>query len=284
MNMPHASQKYKEKRSIPQLLFGDSQTHTLENRVFNVVSFLVGLMGILATFLNYFSGNPIREVLFSMLTVSAGFAFYTASLKLHKDRYLRTPMVAFFLAILISIWFTNQGSQGSTPLFFFILFVAGIIMLEPPFDLILLGISFLTAFALLLIEWNNPTVILPYLSDMHRFYDVSFSWFISLMIVTLLVRLVVREYQRERIQREVLYEQVLEEKTKLEQALAEIKILQGILPVCSFCKKIRDEDNEWHAMEHYISSHSQAEFSHGFCPTCAEKHYPDFFKANKVPS
>ncbi|PKL37246.1 MAG: hypothetical protein CVV44_16565 [Spirochaetae bacterium HGW-Spirochaetae-1] len=53
----------------------------------------------------------------------------------------------------------------------------------------------------------------------------------------------------------------------------EIKVLEGFLPVCSFCKKIRDKDNNWHQMEEYISDHSQARFSHGVCPDCARKHY-----------
>jgi len=53
----------------------------------------------------------------------------------------------------------------------------------------------------------------------------------------------------------------------------EIKVLEGFLPICSFCKKIRDKDNNWHQMEEYISDHSRAQFSHGVCPDCARDHY-----------
>jgi hypothetical protein len=57
-----------------------------------------------------------------------------------------------------------------------------------------------------------------------------------------------------------------------------IKVLQGFLPICSFCKKIRTKEEKWEQMERYISQHSQAEFSHGVCPECAEKHYGALLK------
>lgn len=57
----------------------------------------------------------------------------------------------------------------------------------------------------------------------------------------------------------------------LQSALTEIKILRGIIPICSGCKQIRDDKGAWSQIESYISSHSEAEFSHGLCPTCYEK-------------
>jgi len=60
---------------------------------------------------------------------------------------------------------------------------------------------------------------------------------------------------------------------ELEQALREVKVLQGLLPICSHCKKIRDEQGRWHMVESYIREHSKAEFSHGICPDCLDKHY-----------
>jgi hypothetical protein len=54
-----------------------------------------------------------------------------------------------------------------------------------------------------------------------------------------------------------------------------IKVLEGLLPICSFCKKIRDETGEWRQMESYIASRSGARFSHTFCRECGRRHYPD---------
>ncbi len=62
---------------------------------------------------------------------------------------------------------------------------------------------------------------------------------------------------------------------ELEIALEEIKTLQGIIPISSCCKKIRDDKGYWERIETYISKHSEAAFSHGICPACAKKLYPD---------
>jgi PAS domain S-box-containing protein len=62
---------------------------------------------------------------------------------------------------------------------------------------------------------------------------------------------------------------------ELEEALAEIKTLRGIVPICSFCKKIRDDKGFWEQVDVYIQKHSQADISHSICPECMEKHYSD---------
>lgn len=59
---------------------------------------------------------------------------------------------------------------------------------------------------------------------------------------------------------------------------AEVQLLRGILPICCFCKKIRNEDGKWEPLEKYISEHSDAQFSHGLCPDCAQKHYGEWLK------
>ncbi|MEM8963625.1 MAG: ATP-binding protein [Acidobacteriota bacterium] len=56
----------------------------------------------------------------------------------------------------------------------------------------------------------------------------------------------------------------------VQQKMSEIKVLEGLLPICSSCKKIRDDDGEWNELESYIDEHSEAEFTHGFCPDCLE--------------
>lgn len=55
---------------------------------------------------------------------------------------------------------------------------------------------------------------------------------------------------------------------ELEEALSQVKQLQGLLPICSYCKKIRDEQNYWQRVENYLSEHAQVVFSHGICPDC----------------
>ncbi len=64
----------------------------------------------------------------------------------------------------------------------------------------------------------------------------------------------------------------------LKDALAEVKRLSGLLPICASCKKIRDDKGYWQQIERYMSEHAAVRFSHGICPDCARKLYPDFFR------
>lgn len=56
--------------------------------------------------------------------------------------------------------------------------------------------------------------------------------------------------------------------TELRAALAEVKVLREILPICSYCRKIRDDEHYWHTVEHYVEAHTNTQFSHGICPDC----------------
>jgi PAS domain S-box-containing protein len=64
---------------------------------------------------------------------------------------------------------------------------------------------------------------------------------------------------------------------ELQQALTKVKTLRGLLPICASCKKIRDDQGYWQGVDDYIRKHSLVEFSHGICPACAHKLYPEFF-------
>lgn len=85
-----------------------------------------------------------------------------------------------------------------------------------------------------------------------------------------------REELRARIQvgeRVVELQTALADRVKmLEEAIVKIKTLQGLLPICSYCKKIRNDQDYWQQIETYVAEHTQAEFTHGICPDCLEKH------------
>ena len=58
---------------------------------------------------------------------------------------------------------------------------------------------------------------------------------------------------------------------ELQKSLSEIKILRGMIPICAWCRRVRDDDGFWKKVEEYISEHTEAEFSHGICPECIKK-------------
>ena len=83
-------------------------------------------------------------------------------------------------------------------------------------------------------------------------------------------------------ERIIQLEKTLRQKNKeLTDALAQVKQLKGLLPICMFCKKIRNDENYWQQIEDYIARHTQADFSHGICPECLEKNYPEYVKWKK---
>ena len=61
------------------------------------------------------------------------------------------------------------------------------------------------------------------------------------------------------------------------RAEGDVKVLHGLLPICSYCKKIRDDGGSWEQIERYIADRSAADFSHGMCPECGVKHFPEIF-------
>ena len=63
---------------------------------------------------------------------------------------------------------------------------------------------------------------------------------------------------------------------ELQKALDDVKSLRGILPICASCKKIRDDKGYWQQVEQYVAAHSEAQFSHGVCPECLQKFYPEY--------
>ncbi len=73
-----------------------------------------------------------------------------------------------------------------------------------------------------------------------------------------------------------LEQQLTEKVDQLQDALTHVKTLQGLLPICMHCKKIRDVSSTWHRLETYIQNHSEANFTHSLCQDCLTEHYPDF--------
>lgn len=69
--------------------------------------------------------------------------------------------------------------------------------------------------------------------------------------------------------------------TELQSTLSQVKTLRGLLPICAGCKKIRDDAGYWHDVELYIHDHTEAELSHGLCPDCARKLFPEYYAEDK---
>jgi hypothetical protein len=95
-------------------------------------------------------------------------------------------------------------------------------------------------------------------------------------IAIVLTTLTVGSYQRVTLQQQeqIVHQHadLLAQNAKLNQALAEVRQLSGLLPICAWCKNVRDDQGYWQQIESYIQEHSEAYFSHGICPDCVQKH------------
>jgi ligand-binding sensor domain-containing protein len=117
--------------------------------------------------------------------------------------------------------------------------------------------------------WNETGSALDLTLQPH-FYQTR--WFSALVVLSLGVA----TFGAHRWRVRTLQERARELRVRIDEALAQVKTLSGLLPVCASCKKIRDDSGYWNQMETYISQHSSADFSHGICPECVVKLYPEY--------
>jgi len=109
------------------------------------------------------------------------------------------------------------------------------------------------------------------LSDILNAFSISMlPWSIAFMILNALIGFSYGKIkQADKEKSEIIKE--------LQSALEKVQMLSGMLPICASCKQIRDDRGYWNKIEVYIEKHSEAEFSHGICPECARKLYPEYF-------
>jgi len=117
-----------------------------------------------------------------------------------------------------------------------------------------------------------------------RGYDTGAVDFLFKPVQPALLKSKVRVFCELSAQRIIIEEQLREIRAKnevLQQRLDEIKVLRGLVPICVSCKKVRDDRGYWSAIETYLASFSDAEFSHGLCPNCVERLYPELNDARE---
>lgn len=103
----------------------------------------------------------------------------------------------------------------------------------------------------------------------HEEWEVDEIFIVSFALLFVISFISMRQWRKLKQVKQTL---LLKNKS-LEEAFTEIKQLKGIIPICSSCKKIRDQSGSWHQVEVYVKKHTEAQFSHGMCPECMSKIY-----------
>jgi hypothetical protein len=99
-------------------------------------------------------------------------------------------------------------------------------------------------------------------------FSIALGFLIASMVILFIEKKII--YKRKHMEKE--REKLIAD---LQDAIAKVNTLKGLLPICANCKKIRDDKGRWEQIESYISKHSEAELTHSICPGCAKKLYPD---------
>lgn len=169
-----------------------------------------------------------------------------------------------FVATLSVAWFFNEGSGGSCLMYFVLAVLIPVMFTRGQGRVVLMAVYFADILLLFWLEQQYPHWIVPYPSALARMADLWISLIVSTSALALILWVVLSGYLEE-------HARLAEVNQRLQTSLDEVRTLQGLLPICSWCRKVRDDEGLWTQIEQYVSSHTGAEFTHGMCPDCYER-------------
>ncbi len=225
--------------------------------------FFTGILGTVA----FIQGNTFLGTIdFLLFAIQAVLFIYT-----RRAADLGKPVrFAVFILCLFFLLLTAQGGIQNTGILWILIFPGVAVFLMGTWKGFLSSLLLLSGVLGLFALQGHPLV--------SGAYSLSFQVRIVAVYLVLTSLSVVIEVLRHTIHKR-LKESSSEKDLaieKLNSSIKEIKTLQGILPICLHCKKIRDDEGYWQAVDQYIHNRTDARFSHALCPDCLKEHYPDY--------
>jgi hypothetical protein len=237
--------------------------------VFMVLATVPLLLAMFNRVLDFVRESPEKEFLLRNLFINllTAVTIYTFIFIIRRFRSVKSLEITLFIYMMIFGTLLVVNQLFRPPDFvgtIYILFILHNTFLMPvPLRVqIVPTLLFCTAMITIIIRFREPT----YPSE-------SVNTIIAIGTCLLMGLIASRLLGRYRRRSYVFFTRERETRTQLEETLATIKSLSGLVPICANCHKIRDEENDWHRIESYIQQHSEAEFTHGICPDCAETLY-----------
>jgi len=264
-------------------LFGRTETHGLEQRCYNAICLFAGIGCITSGLFDLL----LRENwLLPIITGLSGSIFL--SLYYHSSRQPNFApkywiLITSGVILLTATWFWNGGLSGSTPVVAMVALVVLLTIVNRNPYRVVIAIFVPLMSLLILVEYLSPSLISHYSNREEQFLDLYLTYIISTFVITIVIMMILQAYREERIRVSETNQRLSDSldnlhkaNRDLERSMAKVKRLSGLLPICSHCKKVRDDKGYWNQIESYIHQHSEAEFSHGICPDCAKELYPEF--------
>jgi len=265
--------------------FGEVETHGLEHRCYDGICLFAGIGCILAGLFNTLIGI---YWLITAITLAIGVTCLLLYVRSRRHPHFQ-PHYGIIWTIsamlLATTWFWNGGLGGSDLMVAMVVLVALITVADrTPYRFV--GLILIPLMSLLfLIEYLAPSLVKPYASRGERFIDLYMTFLVATFVIYQIIAMILKAHRDEKSRADAMNRRLRENVEALQQAnqdlenaLAEVKTLSGLLPICASCQKIRNDKGYWDRIETYIQAHTEATFSHSLCPDCARKLYPDLYK------
>lgn len=189
-------------------------------------------------------------------------------LVLYRESETRPPQVRTFVALAFLVtdasWLFGGGSSGSIPMFLVVVVMLVVVFFAGRTRLYVLGLCLLNAEALVWIEFHRPGWIVAFATLADRRVELYAGAVTSTLMGAVVIWTVVSSYRIEHARLQSANE-------RLQHTLDEVRTLEGLLPICAWCKKIRDDEGYWQRIDKYVTEHTAATFTHGICPECESK-------------
>lgn len=258
-----------------QVVTGTQRTFVLEQRVLNAVMFISMVVALLIGCQMAAIGAPLPLRLFAFAVAGGSGFLYTLGRRGSRGGWLAWAYVSLFAAVLVfdRIILVGYREQNS---FALLIALAGLLpFILPRGHQFRYGVLVFFALTAILVGYTAFRIGEGTAPSGTTFVTLGEMIGDCLLATGLLgVGLFVRNNYLDRVAQIRHLNSVLEEKNReLETAIEEVRTLRGIIPICSYCREVRTDSGAYQDLETYVSEHTDALFSHGICPDCAEKHF-----------
>jgi hypothetical protein len=268
----------------PSALFQAGFELTMEQRLFR-------LLCLIASAISLFVILPLDVIQkmspwVSLAVFIFGLSTYFLFRAANRGHYRFKSFFTLLVLLLNVTWFLAGGTKGSVAYYFLLPIIYAVILFRARTCTSLVVLFVFDCLLLLGSDLRFPGLAIPFRNESTRMSDLIIGFTSSALACYFAVKVVIVSHDCER-QRIAELNRKLEDALRvselraveLEKSLGEVRTLRGLLPICSYCKKIRNDAGLWTQIEVYMRNNIDVDFSHGICPDCFEKHLPEYSNA-----
>jgi hypothetical protein len=240
-----------------------SREPRMEVRLLQIQCMVAAFVSLIIIPINALEHLPVYQNLAVLVLGLLSLWIYRASL---QGRHHMKSFTALLVGVINLSWFADAGSLGSMSMFFFVGIMVIAIFFRGGLRWTFLVAFFANVALLFTLDYLHPGWSIPLAGTKARYLELVTGSAISLVACLLVLLTLISSHDQEQ-------QQLAESNRKLQQSLAEISTLQGLLPICAWCKMVRTDQGLWTQVESYLAERTDLSFSHGLCPDCAKKHF-----------